>query len=156
MAKQQKGGAPGKVGKISFKARPKKGKKLPKGLSLARAADLPSPAPPGSFLRQFGQSDRDQIEAASLEASVPQVLALLNGFLEDHVLQNPSALVMQDLEATPEAEERVELAYLSVLGRRPDLHERALWEEELAQGGEAACRDLVWTLINSPEFRFVQ
>ena len=46
-----------------------------KGFSrnLLRASELPNPAPAGHFLRQFGQSDRDLIQNASDEASIPQV-----------------------------------------------------------------------------------
>ena len=123
---------------------------------LVRASDLPSPAPPGHLLRQFGQSDRDQIDAAHSQPTVPQVLNLLNGFLEQYVLQNSDAVVMEALEqeATPSA--KVELAYMSLLSRRPTLHERALWDGLLKEEGEAACKDLVWTLANTHEFRFVQ
>ena len=39
--------------------------------SLVRAAELPSPAPNGHFLRMFGQSDRDTIENASVQPTVP-------------------------------------------------------------------------------------
>ena len=56
-----------------------------KGLSSSwcRAAELQSPAPRGHFLREFGQSDRDIIENASTEASVPQALTLLKRFVGD-------------------------------------------------------------------------
>jgi hypothetical protein len=47
----------------------------------SRAAELPSPAPRGHFLREFGQSDREIIENANDEASVPQALTMMNGSL---------------------------------------------------------------------------
>ena len=39
---------------------------------FVRAAELDSPAPRGHYLREFGQSDRELIENANNEASVPQ------------------------------------------------------------------------------------
>ena len=37
------------------------------GPDMVRASELQSPAPAGHFLREFGQSDRDQIENANAE-----------------------------------------------------------------------------------------
>jgi hypothetical protein len=39
-----------------------------------RAAELDSPAPRGHYLREFGQSDRDLIDNANYDASMPQAL----------------------------------------------------------------------------------
>ena len=46
-----------------------------------RASELESPAPRGHFLRTMGQSDRDFVENANPNASIPQALALMNGEL---------------------------------------------------------------------------
>ncbi|HLU40143.1 MAG TPA: DUF1549 domain-containing protein, partial [Planctomycetota bacterium] len=59
--------------------------------TLARASELPQPAPPGHLLREFGQSPRDVIDGGHTEASVPQVLDLLNGFVDQRLLNNPNA-----------------------------------------------------------------
>ena len=56
---------------------------------LVRASELPSPAPNGHFLREFGQSDRETIQNANFDTSVAQALGLLNGKITDDVL-NPS------------------------------------------------------------------
>ena len=58
--------------------------------------DLPQPAPNGHFLREFGQSDREQIQTSHTDASVPQVLSLMNGFVEDYVLA-PASVVMSEV-----------------------------------------------------------
>lgn len=50
-------------------------------LEWPRAADLTSPAPRGHYLREFGQSDRDMIENANMDASMPQALVLMNSQL---------------------------------------------------------------------------
>ena len=44
-----------------------------------RASELPSPAPSGHFLREFGQSERDIIQNGNRDSSVTQALLMLNG-----------------------------------------------------------------------------
>jgi hypothetical protein len=122
---------------------------------LLRASDLTQPAAPSHLLRQFGQSDRETIDAASTEATVPQVLTLLNGFLDQRVLEGASAL-KRDLETAPNGERRVRIAFLTTLNREPTAEELQEWRRAIAIDGEVVVRDLVWVLCNSNEFRFVQ
>jgi hypothetical protein len=126
------------------------------GAVLARASELPSPAPPGHFLRQFGQSDREQIEAASDEASVPQVLAMLNGFVEARILDERSAPLARALDGAKTARDKIRAAFVAVLSREPSADELAMWSRDAAELGAQAYRDLVWTLVNTHEFRFVR
>jgi hypothetical protein len=123
---------------------------------LQRASDLPSPAPAGHLLRELGQSERDLVEAGHTDPTVPQVLALLNAFLEQRILANRDAQLTRRLADAKTAKDRVRAAFLAVLGRTPDERERALWERELARGGPQAIQDLVWTLVNAHEFLFIQ
>ncbi len=123
---------------------------------LQRASDLPSPAPPGHLLLEFGQSERDLIDASHADATVPQVLALLNDFLEQRLLNNRSALLAKELEGAREPSAKVRVAFLAVLGRAPTRGESALWEPDIAKSGARALQDLVWTLVNSHEFLFVR
>jgi len=122
---------------------------------MLRASDLPQPAPPGHLLRQFGQSDRETVDAASTAATVPQVLTLLNGFLDQRVLEGRSAL-RRDLEIATDGERRVRVAFLTSLNREPTADELRDWRRAIAIDGEAAIKDLVWVLCNSNEFRFVR
>ena len=119
---------------------------------LARASDLPSPAPAGHLLRRFGQSDREQIEAAHSDANVPQVLTLLNGFVEQQIMR-PESLLMRAIQAAPRVRDRVRVAYLSILNREPTPAEIRMWTAERSKD---VSRDMVWTLLNTNEFRFVQ
>jgi hypothetical protein len=122
---------------------------------MQRASDLPQPAPPGHLLRQFGQSDRETVDAASTAATVPQVLTLLNGFLDQRVLEGRSAL-RRDLEIATDGERRVRVAFLTTLNREPSGEELRDWRRTIAIDGDAAVKDLVWVLCNSNEFRFVR
>ncbi len=122
---------------------------------LVRASDLTQPAPVNHLLRQFGQSDRETVDGASAAATVPQVLTLLNGFLDQRVLEGQSAL-RRDLELAPDGARRVRIAFLTTLGREPTEAEAQQWRKAIAIDGEAVVKDLVWVLCNSNEFRFVR
>ena len=53
-----------------------------KDRNSVRASEVGSPAPNGHLIREFGASSRDQIEGSHKQASVTQVLNLLNGYVE--------------------------------------------------------------------------
>ncbi|MHC4958253.1 MAG: DUF1549 domain-containing protein [Planctomycetota bacterium] len=121
-----------------------------------RASDLPAPAPAGHLVRELGQSERDLIESSHTDPTVPQILALLNAFIEQRVLTNPRAAVMRDIDSARTAKSQVRAAFMAVLNRPPNAAERATWERDLARGGIRQTQDLVWTLINTHEFLFIQ
>lgn len=122
---------------------------------MIRASDLEQPAPPDHLLRQFGQSDRETIEGSNSDATVPQVLTLLNGFLDERVIRGASALA-GDLVTAPDGRRRVEVAFLTTLNRHPTASETREWRRAIAIDGDQAIKDLVWVLCNSNEFRFVR
>ncbi|MEE8105406.1 MAG: DUF1549 domain-containing protein [Planctomycetota bacterium] len=123
---------------------------------LQRAADLQSPSPDGHLLRELGQSERELIEASHTEPTVPQVLALLNSFLEQRLLTNRNAVLSRSLAKQRGAKNIVREAFTAVLGRAPTSQERAEWTREVGSDGAKATQDLVWTLVNSHEFLFIQ
>ncbi len=120
-----------------------------------RASELPSPAPRGHFLRTFGQSDRDTIENANLEASVPQALNLMNGPVPAALLQSGTAF-SRYLEAATSAGDKLDTVYLSLLSRRPSHNERQMLAGVLAERDEKAIPDIVHALLNTGEFLFVR
>ena len=121
---------------------------------LVRASELPSPAPDGHLLREFGQSDREQIDAAHTEPTVTQVLALLNGLVEDHLLRNRGAAVMKAIDAARTPTTKIRRAYLGILGREPSDSELETCLSDLS-AGELTVDDLVWILVNTHEFLFL-
>lgn len=122
---------------------------------LVRASELRQPAPPGHFVREWGQSDREQISSSSSEANVPQALQLINGVVDEKLLAAGSAL-RNALEANTDPKERVSTAFRAILGRGPTSAEGRMWTRALEDEGAEGVVDLVWTLVNSHEFRFVQ
>jgi hypothetical protein len=123
---------------------------------LSRASDLPQPANPGHFLREFGQSDREQMEASHADSSVPQALALLNGFVDKTILPNAKSAIRQAADVAKTPSDKVLSVFRSILSREPSPKERELWAPDVEKRGDAALRDLIWTLVNTHEFMFVR
>ena len=122
---------------------------------LARAVELDSPARRGHFLRDFGQSDRDVIENSATNASVPQALYLLNSPLSVAIHNPNSVLGLQlNLAATPE--EKISLIYRSMFTRKPTEREVARVLTDFKTHGNETIEDLVWALLNSRQFLFIQ
>jgi len=119
-----------------------------------RAAELPSPAPRGHYLREFGQSDRETIENANNEASVPQALAMMNGSLLPQITGKYSQLMLSVSKA-PYPDEKVEALYMTLLSRKPTATERDTWLQAQTNG-LTGIEDLVFSLLNTQQFIFVQ
>lgn len=120
---------------------------------LVRASEVQSPARPGHFLREFGQSDRETIENASVEATVPQMLTMLNGSIHYQVLNRRSVLV-QDLTAAKTPEEKLNVVFLTILNRKPTARDKKIALPMLKSRNGTA--DVVWALLNTRQFMFVQ
>ncbi|MEM1296080.1 MAG: DUF1553 domain-containing protein, partial [Verrucomicrobiota bacterium] len=114
-----------------------------------------SPAPNGHFLREFGQSDRETIENATQEASVPQALHLMNGSTFPQIAGSNSVL-HHTIKAAGSMEERINIIYLSLLSRPPSNDEMSLLLAASEARGDKIFQDTLFALLNSHEFLFVQ
>jgi len=119
-----------------------------------RAAEVESPAPRGHYLREFGQSDRETIENANNEASVPQALAMMNGQLMPQILSRYSQLMLTVNKATY-PDDKVDAAYTTVLSRKPTAKEKATWLKA-QDAGLTSMEDLIFSLLNTQQFIFIQ
>ncbi len=122
---------------------------------MVRASEVTSPARPGHFLRQFGQSDRETIENANTEATVPQILTLLNGPMYSQLASRNSVLY-KNVAAAESPAEKLDVIVLSILSRRPTELEKKLLMSEVADGGPQGVGNVVWALLNTRQFMFVQ
>lgn len=122
---------------------------------MARASELESPARRGHFLREFGQSDREVIENASNNASVPQALNLLNGPMVD-ALTNQFAVFGRRLHEAGDADAKIRMIFQGMLTREPTAREMEMARAEITAGGDSATAGLVWTLLNTQQFIFIQ
>lgn len=123
---------------------------------LLRASEQQSPTPPGHFLREFGQSNREQVENGSREITSTQWLSMMNGFVDENILSNPGSVLMRNVAKAKSNSQKIETIYISVLARRPTQDEVQLWEADFDLDGDAASRELIWLLVNSTEFLFIQ
>ena len=126
-----------------------------KGQLLVRASELTSPQAPGHFLRQFGQSDREAIEVSTEDGSVPQVLQMFNGPIT-HMLLEKESLMYKSVTAEKSPEARIEVIFQSILSRRPTNSERQVALAEIKAHGDAGYGNVIWALVNTREFLFVQ
>jgi hypothetical protein len=122
----------------------------------ARASEIGSPAPIGHLVREFGGSDREQIQNSHRDASVTQVLSLLNGYVEKKILKNKKSVVLQNLGKVENMEDKIEAIFYTILNRKPDSREERDSKDFVKKFGDDAYPDLIWTLVNSHEFIFVQ
>jgi hypothetical protein len=125
--------------------------------TYVRSADLRSPSPNGHFLRDFGQSDREIVENSSDDASVTQALTLLNGKVFSQ-LMNPFTAIARSMAAAKErgGDAVIDTVYLSLLSRTATEDERAILRE-VADNADATDRgDVLWTVLNTRQFFFIE
>ncbi|MFC5458147.1 DUF1549 domain-containing protein [Prosthecobacter fluviatilis] len=122
--------------------------------NMLRAAEQESPAPRGHYLREFGQSDRETIENANSDASVPQALAMMNGSLLPQITSKYSQLMLT-VNKAPYPDDKVDAVYMTLLSRKPSAAEKAVWLKA-QDSGLSSMEDLVFSLLNTQQFIFIQ
>jgi hypothetical protein len=127
-----------------------------RGQWLMKASEMPTPLPLGHFLRQFGQSDRESIEGGRTVPTIPQILAMFNGPITHAMLEEGS--VIYETVMAHEPDETVDVVFLSVLSHEPSAEDRRSALDELTSADHPAtgCGNLIWALLNTREFLFIQ
>lgn len=124
------------------------------------AFDMATPAPEGSFLSTFNQSDRQQLEVARDESgSITQAMELLNGqSINGAVLVRPGSLSHQLLEAKLPGDTVAKELYLAAFSRYPTADELRVAGIVLkgAPPAKEMVEDFHWALLNSREFLFIK
>ncbi len=123
------------------------------GLVLARASELPQPAPETHFLRLFGQSDRLVADSSTTDGSVPQALMLMNGSIGE-LISDPNCAAVVAAGTAKSDDEKIDTLYLAFFARKPTDPERTAARGALTTG--LGLSDLAWTLVNTREFLFLQ
>lgn len=126
-----------------------------KGELLVRASEMSLPMPPSHFLRQFGQSDRELIGGGSTEGHVPQILTMFNGQIS-HKLLYEGTVIFDEVQAAGDLRDRIDVIFLSILSRKPTRTDRKLAVAEIQSNGPAGFGNVIWALLNTREFLFVQ
>jgi hypothetical protein len=127
------------------------------GNILCRSSELPSPLPAEHFLRQFGQGDRETINGQDDSATVPQILAMFNGPIT-HVMLESGSVIYDNVMNAANPRDAVDTIFLSTLTRMPDNEDRreALREVQRAERPAVGLGNVIWALLNTREFLFVQ
>jgi hypothetical protein len=130
---------------------------LPPG---TRAAQIHDGELPHRFLRTFGQPLRSvacECERGS-ETTLEQGLQIINGRTVHEKIKTPGNRIGRLLAAGATDEALVEDLYLATLGRWPNAEETTICGEKLAgrssEDRRRAAEDLLWALVNHPEFLF--
>ncbi|MEX2581085.1 MAG: DUF1549 domain-containing protein [Verrucomicrobiales bacterium] len=140
------------------------------GEEMFRASELRQPMPPSHFLRMFGQSDKQLIENQFTTGSSPQVMALLNGTITNKVLTSPDAYLIKEIaQGTGSKRDNIDKIFLSVLTRYPSSEEksvaqsgmrartdRGMSDQEKLEVEADAIGNVIWALVNTREFLFIQ
>ena len=121
---------------------------------LVRSSYLPYPAPGGHLIRQFGGSDKEQIDNSNSEPNTTQVLNLLNGFVETNILNKKDADFIKLMQAEKSKSNQVENAFLSILSRKPKANESNILKNFVDE--KDGFKHVSWILLNSHEFIFIK
>ena len=130
-------------------------KRLYKGQELVRASELPQPLPEGHFVRQFGQSDRSIISDSHTEGTVPQLLTMFNGPVT-HMMLERGSVIYNEVTDLKVINDQIDIIFLSLLSRMPTEREVASAKREIRSAGPAGYGNVIWALLNTREFLFIQ
>jgi len=125
-----------------------------KDRSLVRSSYLQYPAPGGHLIRQFGGSDKEQIDNSNAEPNTTQVLNLLNGFVESNILNKKDADFIKSMQGEKSKANQVENAFLSILSRKPNSKESTVLKDFIDE--KDGFKHVSWILLNSHEFIFIK
>jgi hypothetical protein len=121
---------------------------------------MQSPAPPGHFLRVFGQPTRSDLgEVRDHNPSMRQALMMLNGRLTNEAARVGELEAVYPLLVGKKADldKAVRLVYVDILTREPKAEEIADAKAIIADAANPldGMADVRWVLLNSNEFRFL-
>jgi hypothetical protein len=123
---------------------------------LVRASELASPAPAYHFIRQFGQSDRKIIGSGRTDPNVTQVLNILNGPIHN-ILDSELSVLSKKVAEQETEEDRINVIFRSMLTRNPTDEDIEISQNVIAANkGRQGYRMILWALLNTREFMYIQ
>ena len=127
---------------------------------FSSAYRMATPAPPGHFLRLFGQPSRVDLGEDRMEnASMRQALMMLNGRLTNEAARVGELEPVYPMLVGPQKDLRraIRYTYFEILTRLPNEAEIGEAQQIIIEGQTEleGMADLRWILLNCNEFRFV-
>ena len=144
--------AKGQGGRGLFLGTSKRRVKLRGKDAWLRASELPQPMPPTHFLRIAGQSAREVADDGSTEGGITESLAMMNGKVTKSLMS--SSLVIKTARGKRSQAEQIALLYRTCLSRLPREKDTKRCITALDQGLDLG--EIIWALLNSREFMFIQ
>ena len=92
---------------------------------------------------------------SSREASVSQALNLMNSPLFSQLTMD-NTILMQRFRGAKDDEGRTNAIWQSIYGRKPGDTERALVAQTITEKKQDGWKTIIWALLNSREFVFIQ
>tara|TARA_R110002096_G_scaffold147671_19_gene307743 strand:+ start:6781 stop:8919 length:2139 start_codon:yes stop_codon:yes gene_type:complete len=132
------------------------------GEVMVRASEMSLPANDRHFLNMFGQSDKLLTDNGNQLGSIPQVLMMMNGKLTNETLSDAKSQIMKNAGSIRGKGDTVEAIFLSILSRYPTPEERSIAQRSLKRDRnddsveQAGYANLIWALLNTREFMFIQ
>lgn len=107
-----------------------------------------------SFLRVFGQSNRDDMPKKVPPSSLQAMLLMQSRIVNERVAAKDGSRVEQLLKDISDDRTLVSRLYLATISRKPTSPELETALKALAPDRKRGAENLQWALINSPEFIF--
>ena len=95
------------------------------------------------------------IGGGSRIGNVPQVLAMMNGGAQQ-MLTERTSLIFRAIDAAKDPAAKVDTVFLAIMNRLPTLQEKDIAKREITAHGDEGYANMIWALINTREFIFVQ
>ena len=73
-----------------------------------------------------------------------------------HMLLEEKSLMYKNVTAEKSQSERIDVIFLTILSRRATPEERTAAQAEIKGDGNAGYGNVIWALVNTREFLFVQ
>ena len=125
---------------------------------VGMAMQMPEPKKAGadvqSFMRTFGQSNRDDMPKKVPPSSLQAMLLMQSKVVTERVNSTKGGLLSALLEKSSDDKALVEQLYLHTVSRKPSTPELKIGLEALQKDRRRGAENLQWALLNSPEFLF--
>jgi len=125
---------------------------------VGMAMQMPEPkkadAEVQSFMKTFGQSNRDDMPKKVPPSSLQAMLLMQSPVVTDRVNSAKGGLLKQLLETETDNRRIIEKIFLQTISRQPNASEAEVGLKAMAADRRIGAENLQWALLNSPEFIF--